>query len=116
MSRSSSTLANETILTDAVCNFDKRDIGAVISDTTLSFDYKMINTGADSLHVLFISPDCNCTGYRLSKSDVGIGDSISLKLYIDMRNKHKGKFMLNTVVGLNTRQKLYRIVIEGNVK
>lgn len=116
MSSSSSTLANETILTDAACNFDKRDIGAVISDTTLSFDYKIINTGTDSLLVLFVSPDCNCTGYRLSKDGVGIGDSISLKLYADLRNKHKGKFMLNTVVGLNTQQKLYRIAIEGNVK
>lgn len=39
MPRSSSTLANETILTYAVCDFDKRDIGAVISDTTPVLKY-----------------------------------------------------------------------------
>ena len=81
----------------------------------LVFKYGIINTGTDSLKVLFVSPDCNCTDYTLSKHSVGIGDTISLSLKINMRNKRQGRFMLNTIVGLNTKQRLYHILVVGNV-
>ena len=91
----------------------KINLGKVKSDTILSFSYHLINVGQNSLHIISVTPDCNCTGYSLSKSVADVGDSINLKLNVDMKNKHKGKFMLNTVVELNTRQRLYHILIEG---
>lgn len=93
----------------------KDDIGLVISDTIVTCHCIMHNNGERNLRVLFVSPDCNCTEYRLSKNIAVPGDSIILSLVMDMRKKHKGKFMLNTVVGLNTRQRLHRISIEGEV-
>lgn len=105
----------ERSTTDVWTNFGKIDIGQVKSDTVLSFNYKMINIGQDTLQVLFISPDCNCTYYNISQKKAVVGDSIMLKLKIDMRNKQKGRFMLNTIVGLNTNQRLYTIIVEGDV-
>ena len=74
------------------------------------------NTGADSLRVLFINPDCNCTSYKFSSMKVPANDSIVLTLDIDMRNKHRGNFMLSTVVALNTEQRLYGIRVTGEVE
>lgn len=106
---------DEYCLTDVKCDFDASDIGDVPSDTIVTLNYKIKNVGTDSLHVLFVSPDCNCTGFSLSKQSAGVGDSIILSLEIDMKNKRKGRFMLNTVVGLNTKQRLYRVSVEGSV-
>ena len=102
-----------TSITEVSCNFKKINLGKVKSDTILSFSYHLINVGQNSLQIISVTPDCNCTGYSLSKSVADVGDSINLKLNVDMKNKHKGKFMLNTVVELNTRQRLYHILIEG---
>lgn len=107
--------SEEYNVTEVACDFEKFDIGDVSSDTIVTLNYTMKNVGEDSLHVLFVSPDCNCTGFRLSRQSAGIGDSIILSLDVDMKNKRKGIFMLNTVVGLNTKQRLYRISVEGNV-
>lgn len=102
-----------TSITEVSCNFKKINLGKVKSDTILSFSYHLINVGQNSLQIISVTPDCNCTGYSLSKSVADVGDSINLKLNVDMKNKHKGKFMLNTVVELNTKQRLYHILIEG---
>lgn len=103
-------------ITTVECNIDQKDIGTIQADTTVTFDYIFKNTGSDTLRVLFISPDCNCTGYKLSSKKVSTNDSIVLSLDINMRNKHKGEFMLNTVVGLNTEQRLYGIRVKGKIE
>lgn len=97
------------------CDLKTKDIGEIKSDTTVSFRYVFKNIGTDTLHVIFVKPDCNCTGYQLSSNKAAANDSIVLSIDIDMRNKHKGKFMLNTVVKLNTEQKLYGIRVIGDV-
>lgn len=97
------------------CDLKAKNIGKIKSDTIVSFRYVFKNTGTDSLRVLFVKPDCNCTGYKLSSNKVATNDSIVLSIDIDMHNKHKGKFMLNTVVKLNTEQKLYGIRVIGDV-
>ena len=102
--------------TTVECNLDAKDIGVVKSDTTVSFKYVFKNTGNDSLRVLFINPDCNCTSYEFSSWKVSANDSIVLTLEINMRNKRKGKFMLGTVVALNTEQRLYGIRVTGEVE
>lgn len=90
-------------------------LGMIDSDTTITRSYSICNIGNDSLYVLFVAPDCNCTGYHLSENKVAPNDTINITIDIDMREKHKGKFMLNTIVGLNTQKRLYRICIEGDV-
>lgn len=101
--------------TTVECDLKHRDIGEIKSDTTVSFRYVFKNVGTNTLHVIFVKPDCNCTGYKLSSNKAAANDSIVLSIDIDMRNKHKGKFMLNTVVKLNTEQKLYGIRVTGDV-
>ena len=100
-------------ITEVSCNFKKIDLGKVKSDTIMTFSYKITNKGHHTLQVISVTPDCNCTGYSLSKQVADIGDSITLKLNVDMKNKHTGNFMLNTVVELNTKQRLYHILIKG---
>lgn len=90
-------------------------LGSFSNDTTIWRSYIFKNVGDDSLHVLFVNPDCNCTSYHLSDTKVGKGDSIRLNIEIDMRKKQIGRFMLNTVVGLNTKHKLYNICVEGEI-
>lgn len=103
-------------LTEVAADFSKTDIGSVKADTTITFRYLMVNVGEDRLKVLSVNPDCNCTGYELSQNNANKGDSIILTLDVDMRNKHKGRFMLSTVICLNTKQRLYPILITGEVK
>ena len=93
----------------------REQLGPVKADTTVVRTYTIVNTGEDSLHVLGVSPDCNCTGYQLSANAVAPGDSIQLTIEIDMRNKKHGRFMLSTVVALNTSQRLHHVSIEGQV-
>ena len=93
----------------------KEQISPVCQDTVISRDYVIRNLGNDTLNVLFVSPDCNCTGYKLSSPAVLPGDSIILSMDIDMHHKRIGKFMINTILALNTEKRLYRIKIEGEV-
>lgn len=65
--------------------------------------------------MLFVHPDCNCTGYKLSQDVCAKNDSIQVVIDIDMHNKRLGKFMLTTIVALNTEQKLYRLCVEGEI-
>ena len=102
-------------LTSVIFDNQREDLGQIISDTIVSRTYCVKNIGTDTLHVLFISPDCNCTGYKFSDNKAAPGDSLTLRIDIDMRNKHLGMFMLNTVVGLNTKEHLYGICITGEV-
>lgn len=74
-------------LTTVYFNDSAEDLGKIKSDTIVTRDYIIRNTGKDSLHVLFVSPDCNCTGYRLSSESVSSSDSITLSIDIDMQNK-----------------------------
>ena len=95
---------------------DRLDLGPVPSDTVVFHEVLLVNSGTDSLRVEFVDPDCNCTGYTLTPCSVAAtGDSLRLTLEVDMHKKQIGKFMLNTVVGMNTEKHLHRIVILGDV-
>ena len=95
---------------------DVRDsLPSLRRDTVLKRKYQIVNKGADTLKVLFVSPDCNCTGYSLSSGYAVPNDSVELELEIDMRMKNVGKYMLNTVIGMNTEKRFYRIKLEGEV-
>lgn len=102
-------------LTEVEVNMAQTDIGKIVSDTTIRVLYSFTNVGRDSLHVLFVHPDCNCTGYKLSQDVCAKNDSIQVVIDIDMHNKRLGKFMLTTIVALNTEQKLYRLCVEGDI-
>ena len=93
----------------------KDTIPPVKQDTSINRVYEIRNIGFDTLKILFVSPDCNCTGYTLSSHYAAPGKSVELGLEIDMKNKHIGKYMLNTVVGMNTEKRLYRIQMKGEV-
>lgn len=110
------TAADPTALTSVRLIGDRQDIGTVNSDMIISRDVIIINEGPEMLKVEFVDPDCNCTGYTLTPAnEAAIGDSLKLTLTIDMEHKKVGKFMLNTVVGMNTADRLHRIAIEGEI-
>lgn len=108
---------NETnvALTETDFGDVKDTLPSVKGDTLITRKYTIRNTGIDTLRILFVSPDCNCTGYTLSVPYAVPGDSMELGLEVDMSKKHIGRYMLNTVVGINTEKRLYRIRMEGEV-
>lgn len=64
-------------LTSVAFEDSREDLGILVNDTTVWRSFVFKNIGNDSLHVLFIDPDCNCTSYHLSSNSVAIGDSIT---------------------------------------
>lgn len=103
-------------LTNVEMYGDRLNLGEVPTDSVVTQNVLIVNKGPEPLYVQFVDPDCNCTGYVLSPSDhAAVGDTLSLELNIDMRGKKAGRFMLNTIVGMNTEEHLHRIAIEGDV-
>jgi len=89
------------------------DLGFLKPDTIVHYDYTLKNIGENPLIIYHVSPDCNCTNYKLSKKIAPPGDSIILKLTIDTRGKRK--FMLNNTIKANTAIGFYRLRIAGEV-
>ena len=91
------------------------DVGTISNDTTIYQSYTLRNTGAHPLIVYQVSPDCNCTNYEISKGIAMPNDSIIILLTVDTQGKHVGKFMLNTVLQVNTQRQLYRLRLVGDI-
>jgi hypothetical protein len=97
--------------------FDEKliDAGDLPADTTIYQAYVLRNTGDKPLIVYNVAPDCNCTDYSLSQKIALPGDSITVNLTVEMKNKKTGMFMVNTVVKVNTEKQLYLLRLNGNV-
>ncbi len=90
------------------------NVGTLRKDTVIHHGYTFHNVGDKPLIVYYVSPDCNCTGYSISKKMALPGDSLTIDLTVDTKNK-KNRFMLSTVVRMNTDKGLYVLRLEGNV-
>jgi len=102
-------------LTNAFFDSKLIDVGNLPQNTIILRDYILKNNGEHPLIVYYISPDCNCTDYKLSSKSAMPNDSIVVTLMIDTKNKNKGMFMLNTVLRANTPQQMYRLRLQGNI-
>lgn len=97
--------------------FDEKlhDFGILPKDTVVFKTYTLKNIGENPLVIYLINPDCNCTDYELSKKIAIPGDSIQIKLQVDTKGKEK-KFMVNTVVRVNTQLQMYRLRLTGEIR
>ena len=102
-------------LTEAFFDNKMIDIGDVYQNTIVFQDFVLKNTGEYPLIIYYVSPDCNCTDYFLSTQVAIPGDSIVITLEVNMKNKDKGMFMLNTVLRANTSDQMYRLRLQGNL-
>lgn len=90
------------------------NVGDIPRDTIIHHGWVFRNIGEKPLIVYFVSPDCNCTDYAVSKKVALPGDTLQIRLTVDTKNK-KNRFMLNTVVRMNTEKGLYVLRLEGNI-
>ena len=90
------------------------DLGSVPSDTVVSVDFAIINIGRTTLKVDFVNPDCMCTEYKYSKKPILPGDTLLLTLKVNTKNKI-GEQSLITIIKLNTKEELYKIMLNMNV-
>lgn len=91
------------------------DVGSISDDTTVFADYYLQNTGSEDLHIYSVAPDCYCTGYKLSKKVVSSGDTAKIVLEFNSKNKY-GKQKIYSTVTVNTKDKLYRLILKANIK
>lgn len=90
------------------------DAGTVSEDTVVSATFHLVNTGNDSLFVVYINPDCMCTKYEISSNVVPKGDTLDVRLYVSTKNK-VGKQKLATMIKLNTKERLHKLTFKMNV-
>ena len=90
------------------------DFGSVPCDTVVSAVFNIINTGNSLLKVDFVNPDCMCTEYYYPKKPTSPGDTLCITLKVDTKNKI-GEQDLVTVIKLNTKEKLYKLMLKMNV-
>ena len=91
------------------------DVGEISNDTIIYQSYTLRNSGAHPLIVYHVDPDCNCTNFEISKGMAMPNDSITINLTVDTKNKQIGRFMLNTVVQVNTKKQFYLLKLIGEV-
>lgn len=102
-------------LTEAAFVNRIQDFGVLPQDTTVSAEFYFKNTGKNKLIVDYVNPDCTCTGYELSKDTIAVGDSAFIRL--DFNTKHKyGKQKIYTIVSMNTREELYKLMFTADVR
>lgn len=106
---------NDTLITTVKFSTKRVDFGIVPADTVLKAMFILYNTGEQCLKIESVNPDCSCTDYLLSKEIVEVGDSALLALIYNTKDKI-GEQELQTIVKMNTREKLYRITLKANVK
>ena len=90
------------------------DFGNVPQDTILLSYFYFINTGDNELIINDVIPDCNCTGYKLSKDTVMPADTAYIKLEFNTEGKF-GKQKKYTLVSANTKAELYKLTLKANI-
>lgn len=98
-------------MTQAECVNGTVDLGKVAIGNMISQKYVIRNTGENPLVVQSLSPDCNCTDYKVSQYVAQPRDSIVVTLYVDTEDKKLGETALNTVIQLNTEEKNYLLTL-----
>lgn len=86
------------------------DFGTIYRDTVLSAKYTFVNIGTEPVHIESVHPDCQCTKYELSCSDLMPGDSAYITLYLNTENK-LGPQRIYSVVKADTYVRMYKLTL-----
>jgi len=96
--------------------FNKRvDFGYVNSDTLLTGKYIFMNSGNFDLIIDYVSPDCSCTDFYLSKKSIKPGDTAYILLKLLTKSKF-GNEKIFATVSANTEERLYSLQLLVNIK
>jgi PBP1b-binding outer membrane lipoprotein LpoB len=85
-----------------------KNFGHISKDTTLSYQYQLINTGKKEIHIREITPDCTCTGFNLTKKVLLPGDTSLLSLSLSTKEKY-GETKLYATIETDTPVQFYRV-------
>lgn len=91
-----------------------RDAGNVASDILISEEFVIENIGKDSLFVKEIIPDCTCTDFSISVTEIPVGSNAILTLYADTKNRIGGN-ALTTIISLNTEEEDHIALLKYSV-
>lgn len=91
------------------------NVGDIVLGATVDCVYKFRNIGKNPLIIYYVDAGCACTGYRLSDTRIPPGGVGEITLALDTKDKSAGEFLVNATVRVNTEDKVYPLVIEGNV-
>lgn len=92
----------------------KVSFGKVPDDTILKAKFLLYNTGEAPLKIINVNPECSCTDYQLSKSEIIVGDSALLTICVNTQNKY-GKQEIRTVLKANTPESMYLLTVLADV-
>ncbi len=76
--------------------------------------FRFRNTGAGTLYIEYINPDCTCTAYEVSSKEIRPGQDGWVKLVLDTQDKLPDT-RINAVVRTNTTEKFHRLVLGVNI-
>lgn len=80
-----------------------QQLGTVIRGDTLFVSFLIKNTGAETLYIDNVHPDCTCAGYNLDQEEVPAGEQTMLSLTIDTTHKY-GPQQINAVMDCNSEE------------
>lgn len=97
--------------------FDRQsaDFGTIPRDTLISEEFTLTNVGDNTLYVLDVNPNCQCTSYEVSSKYAEPGGKIVITLNFSSSNK-SGFQDIKSSVRLNTETGIYKLALKGNVK
>jgi len=108
------TSSNIENLTQITFQEQEHDFGEVLSDTVLRVKYNFKNIGDDTLFILHILPDCNCTDYSISDDTLLVGENGYIELTMNTNGK-SGETNSQTRIEVNTKDRFYHLFMTANI-
>lgn len=107
--------AYDDLITEARFAITTYDIGKVTDLQMINNVFVCENIGASPLIIYYVSTGCSCTKYTVSKRIVQVGESATINVHFDPKDKSEGEFLEKLTIRMNTRQKYYELFVRGNI-
>lgn len=91
------------------------DLGVIPKDTLIDAVFKIRNTGENKLVLQEVIPECNCTGYHLSKKEIFPSDEAILTLPLDTKGKMTGLSRKAIVFRSNSQREYTTLFIKYRI-
>lgn len=104
-------------MAQAVLTFEKieHDFGKVPEGKSVSYSFKLTNTGDQPLVIHQAFPGCGCTVTDYTKEPIEPGKTGEVKAVYNSEKQFPGNFKKAITVRSNASNKLVRIYIKGTV-
>ena len=89
-------------------------LGKVIRGDTLFVSFMIYNTGAETLYIDRVHPDCTCTNYNLNQKEVPAGGQTALSLTIETTHKY-GPQRVKAVIDCNSEEGFHILKVHFDV-